>query len=112
MAGRASGLFGVGIAALAGRAVFGAASFGASTSSAAVRVALALMLKLAMDADDRLVFHTLMASDFGHLLTLPKLATGSIGELLSQPFDRNHGCVVAEVAARVVQEVCAQVLQQ
>lgn len=72
--------------------------------------ALALILGLAVDADDQLVLHTIMASDIGRLFTLSKSVEP--GELLSQPFDRNHGCVVAEVAARMVQEVCAQVLQQ
>ncbi|MET7642945.1 FtsX-like permease family protein [Streptomyces sp. NPDC005426] len=48
--GVAGGLLGVGIAALAGRAAFGTASFGASTSSAAVWFALALILGLAVAA--------------------------------------------------------------
>ncbi|MET7683612.1 FtsX-like permease family protein [Streptomyces sp. NPDC005423] len=48
--GVAGGLLGVGIAALAGRAAFGTASFGASTASAVVWFALALVLGLVVAA--------------------------------------------------------------
>lgn len=48
--GVAGGLLGVGIAALAGQAAFGTASFGASTASAALWFALALVLGLVVAA--------------------------------------------------------------
>ncbi|MFB7222198.1 FtsX-like permease family protein [Streptomyces sp. NPDC056227] len=53
--GIAGGLLGVGIAVLAGRAAFGTASFGASTASAALWFALALILGLAVAAGAVLV---------------------------------------------------------
>ncbi|MET8714896.1 FtsX-like permease family protein [Streptomyces sp. NPDC004735] len=112
VAGRACGVLGVGIAALAGRAVFGAASFGASTSSAAVWFALALLLRLAVDADDRSSFTRSWQATSATCSPCRNRLLVQSGELLSQPLDRNHGCVVAQVAARMVQEVCAQVLQQ